>query len=129
MKRILTAFLIAALILGAVGPSAMAEVVIIEGDNGAEWMFGGETELTRGEKVKVDGKYSITYERGFCFADEMIFAGRYLGVLTSKENGATVERYGFPIGTHTAGCVVTTMTNRSKQNINWLKRFGTGRSR
>ena len=123
MKKMLSIILAVVLLLSCLPFGALAEgVTIIGGSGGNEPTFGGEQELKPGEKIKVDGDYSIAFLKCTMNGQNRILNGNYYSYLTSKENGAARVRFEHPVGTHTPAELVVTLTNRSKQNVNWQKR-------
>lgn len=124
MKKTFSIILATFLLLSSLLCNALAEGVTIigSGDNGNETCLGGEQELKPGDKIKVDGEYSITFSQCTMNGQNRILNGRYYTYLTSKENGAVLVRYEHQVGTHTPAELVITLTNRSKQSVNWQKR-------
>lgn len=123
MKKIWCILLLIMLLLPYAPFQAIAEGVMIIGqENDTMFSLGGETELKPNETVKVDGEYAISYIASAVHGPNKSNNGYYWVILKSKENGASVERFDFPVGTHTSGYIVFKLTNRSTQNVNWLKR-------
>ena len=122
MKRILAILLTIALLSCG---SVLAEGVTVIGENNSfTSAYGGETELKPGNKIKVDGDYTISLSDGgvMCYSKEKDLSGYGVGYLTTKENGSASKSMRGPIGTHTVLRVHLSLTNRSKQETNWLKR-------
>lgn len=124
MKKVLLIFLVGVMLLSNIPFGVLAEGVTIIGgeNNNSEVSFGGEQELKPGDKIKVDGEYSIEFASAQISGVNSIQNGSYYVYLTSKENGAEKVRFEHTVGTHTPGQVKVTITNRSKQSTNWLKR-------
>lgn len=124
MRRIVALLLVVTL-LALGGMTVFAEGVIVIGEtNNTTNSYGGETELKPGSKIKVDGEYTISLAdpAAKCFSKEKDLSGYSVGYLTTKEDGSASDSVFGPVGTHTVLRIFVSLTNRSKQETNWLKR-------
>ncbi len=123
MKRMLLIILLTVLLLtSAASVDVLAEETASVTTNGNELRPTEAKELKPGDKIKVDGNYSISFIPGMVLSDDMIKSRNHFSYLTSKENDVPVSVHLFPIGTHTPGAIGIELTNRSKEDTNWLKR-------
>ena len=124
MKRGILILLVAMLLASAVLPAGLAEVIVIMPDQGSkEGTQMGEGEVLQpGTPIKVDGDYSIEFDGALILADELLYQNGYFSYVDSRENGAPLLRYDYPVGTHTTGVVGFVLTNRTKKNVNFFDR-------
>lgn len=113
MFKTLLRLLSAMLILAMLTPGCLAESITIGGSV-------GEQELLPGERIRESGSYAVAFEDAHWFSDAYILEGHWPAYLDSRENGAPLLRYYWPVGTHTPAAIDIEYTNMTMEKVSAL---------